>query len=122
VLGAASAVLPAAVVLLLPFRFLCPFFLLLLEAGPVRYREASFPISAHAHSEEAKGGDVAWSGLCTRRIACPSSPLWDVPWAADWTEGVGAAEDDMVRMQLAVLSRVSWLLRTRVRPEMVAPG
>ena len=61
---------PSTVLLLLCFFFLFPFFLLL--AGP-GYREASFPISENAQSEEAKGGDVAWSGLCTSAVHAPQA-------------------------------------------------
>jgi hypothetical protein len=105
VLGAASFVLLAPTgALLLPFFFLFPFFLLL-EAGPEHYRDASFPISANARSEEAKGGDVAWHA--------PQAHFGNIPWAADWTELDGPAEEDMVPMQLAVLlSPAMWLLRT----------
>lgn len=60
--------------LLLFFFFLFPFFLLLeAVAGPGGYHEASFPISENAHSEEAKGGDVAWSGLCTSGVHAPQA-------------------------------------------------
>ncbi|KAL2185443.1 hypothetical protein L209DRAFT_439431 [Thermothelomyces heterothallicus CBS 203.75] len=52
-----ALVSPPAVLPLLPFFFLFPFFFLLLEAaaGPVAYREASFSISANARSGRAKG-------------------------------------------------------------------
>jgi len=44
-----AVVFAAAVLLLFPFLFLFPFFLLFgVAAEPVRYREASFPISAIA--------------------------------------------------------------------------
>jgi hypothetical protein len=65
-----SVLVPPTVLFLLAFFFLFPFFLLL--AGP-GYREASLPISENAHSEEAKGGDVAWSGLCTSGVHAPQA-------------------------------------------------
>jgi hypothetical protein len=59
--------LPPTGPFLLLFLFLFPFFLLLeTTAGPAHYRDASFPISANAHSEESQGwvvGDVAWTAL-----------------------------------------------------------
>lgn len=48
---------PPALPLLLFFFFLLPFFLLLeAAAGPVHYREASFPISKNAHNERSRQG------------------------------------------------------------------
>lgn len=95
--------------LLLFFFFLFPFFLLLLleaAAGPAHYRNASFPISENAHKRGSPARVVMWPVVWPLHQAhCMplKSPLWDIPWAADWTGSAGAGGEDMVSMQLAVL-------------------
>lgn len=71
----------------------------------------------HITREAAKGGDVAWPGLCTSALHAPQSPLRDIPWAADWTGSDGTAEEDMVSMQLAVLLWWDAYVEARRRPE-----